>query len=81
MYPVNDVIISGNRIKNIFSHQDEKWHSKFIRPVKGLYSMSKVQDMEPALDVAINLLLDKLRERFVRPGRICEMSDYLNFRE
>ena len=43
--------------------------------------MSKVQDMEPALDVAINLLLDKLRERFVRPGRICEMSDYLNFRE
>ncbi|KAJ5919177.1 hypothetical protein N7466_010120 [Penicillium verhagenii] len=79
MYNVNDVILGGARLKNLFSNQDEKWHSTFIRPVKGLYSMSKVQEMEPGIDITINFFFEKLRERFVRPGKVCEMSEYLNF--
>ncbi|KAJ5831933.1 hypothetical protein N7474_000244 [Penicillium riverlandense] len=79
MYNVNDVVVSGVRIKNLFSHQDEKWHSTFIRPVKGLYSMSKVQDVEPGMDQTIKFFFEKLRERFIYPGKVCEMSDYLNF--
>lgn len=81
MYNVNDVVVSGMRIKNLFSHQDEKWHSTYIRPVKGLYSMSKVQDMEPGVDSTIIFFFEKLRERFIRPSKICEMSDYINFCE
>ncbi|KAJ5203779.1 cytochrome P450 [Penicillium cinerascens] len=79
MYNVNDVIVSGTRFKNLFSNQDEKWHSTFIRPVKSLYSMSKVQDVEHNVDITIELLLEKLRERFVRPGKPCEMSEYIGF--
>lgn len=79
MYNVNDVIVSGVRLKNLFSHQDEKWHSTYIRPVKRLYSMTKVQEMEPGVDVTINLFMDKLRERFVKKGQLCDMADYLNF--
>lgn len=81
MYNVNDVIVSGTRFKNLFSNQDEKWHSTFIRPVKSLYSMSKVQDVEHNVDITIEMLLEKLRERFVRPGKPCEMSDYIGFCE
>ncbi|KNG84908.1 benzoate 4-monooxygenase cytochrome P450 [Aspergillus nomiae NRRL 13137] len=79
MYNVNDVIVSGVRLKNLFSNQDEKWHSTYIRPVKGLYSMTKVQEMEPGVDMTINLFMDILRERFVEKGRPCDMADYLNF--
>ncbi|KAJ5670587.1 cytochrome P450 [Penicillium maclennaniae] len=79
MYNVNDVIVSGTRYKNLFSNQDEKWHSTFIRPIKNLYSMSKVQDVEHNVDITIQLFLEKLRERFVRPGKTCEVSEYINF--
>jgi hypothetical protein len=79
MYNVNDVVVNGVRLKNLFSTQDEKWHSTYIRPIKGLYSMTKVQDMEPGVDVAINMLVDKLRKRFVDKGLPCEMANYLQF--
>lgn len=79
MYNVNDVIVSGVRLKNLFSHQDETWHSRFIRPIKGLYSMTKVQDFEPGVDKIINLFTEKMRERFVNSGKPCEMSEYINY--
>ncbi|KAJ5112538.1 benzoate 4-monooxygenase cytochrome P450, partial [Penicillium argentinense] len=55
MYNVNDVVVGGVRLKNLFSNQDEKWHSTYIRPVKNLYSMRKVQDVENNIDIIINL--------------------------
>ncbi|KAE8155091.1 cytochrome P450 [Aspergillus avenaceus] len=79
MYIINDVVISGVRLKNLFSTQDEKWHTTNVKPVKGLYSMTKVQDMEPGVDLTINLLLAKLRERFVATNAVCAMENYLNF--
>ncbi|KAJ6151580.1 hypothetical protein N7470_007177 [Penicillium chermesinum] len=79
MYFPNDVLVDGIRYSNLFSTRDEKWHSTFVRPIKSLYSMSKVQDMEPGLDVTIALFFEKLRERFVKTGNVCDMSEYLNF--
>lgn len=79
MYNVNDVTVSGVRLKNLFSHQDETWHSMFIRPIKGLYSMTKVQDFEPGVDKIINLFTEKMRERFVNSGKPCEISEYINY--
>lgn len=79
MYNVNDVVVGGMRLKNLFSSQDEKWHSTYIRPVKNLYSMSKVQDVEKNVDATINLFFEKLREKFSSTGETCEMSDWLNF--
>lgn len=79
MYNVNDVVVGGVRLKNLFSNQNESWHSTYIRPVKNLYSMSKVQDAESNIDLTIKLLCEKLRARFVRPGKTCEMSDWISF--
>ncbi|KAJ5750360.1 hypothetical protein N7533_007388 [Penicillium manginii] len=79
MYNVNDVVIGGVRLSNLFSSQDEKWHSTFIRPVKSMYSMSRVQEVESTMDVTIKLLFDKLRAKFVGTGQTCEMSDWINF--
>ncbi|KAB8204990.1 cytochrome P450 [Aspergillus parasiticus] len=52
MYNVNDLVVSGVRTKNLFSHQDEQWHAK-------------VQELEPSVDITINFFLERLRERFV----------------
>ncbi|KAJ5111660.1 hypothetical protein NUU61_001290 [Penicillium alfredii] len=79
MYNVNDVVVAGVRYKNLFSHQDENWHSIFIRPVKPIYSMRKVQEAEPAIDLTIELLIKVLRECFVTPNNVCDMSKYLMF--
>lgn len=79
MYNVNDVLMAGTRIKNLFSHTDENWHTKHIRPVKNYYSMTRVQDLEPGVDMTINLFLDKIRERFVSTEQPCEMSNYINY--
>lgn len=81
MYNVNDVVVSGVRLSNLFSTQDEKWHSTFVRPVKSLYSMSRVQEVESNMDVTIKLFFDKLRTKFISTGQPCEMSDWINFCE
>ncbi|KAK6828682.1 hypothetical protein RU639_003538 [Aspergillus parasiticus] len=79
MYNVNDSVVSGVRTKNLFSHQDEQWHAKYIRPVKNHYSMTKVQELEPSVDITINFFLERLRERFVSTGNTCDMSQYINY--
>ncbi|KAE8326684.1 cytochrome P450 [Aspergillus sergii] len=45
MYKVNDSVVSGVRIKNLFSHQDEQWHAK-------------VQELGPSVNITINLFLE-----------------------
>ncbi|KAJ5703005.1 hypothetical protein N7488_010553 [Penicillium malachiteum] len=79
MYNVNDVVVSGMRLSNLFSTQDEKWHSTFVRPINSLYSMSRVQETEHNVDITIELFLEKLRVNFVRTGKPCEISDWCNF--
>ncbi|KAI9931468.1 hypothetical protein MW887_010043 [Aspergillus wentii] len=77
MYSVNDVMVNGTRVSNLFSTRDETWHSTIIRPVKSLYSMTRVQDAEHSVDTAIQLYFEKLQERFVSTGRPCDMADYM----
>lgn len=81
MYNVNDAVVGGVRLKNLFSSQDEKWHSTYTRPIKTMYSMSRVQEVEENVDITINLLLEKLRAQFVGTDKSCEMTDWINFCE
>lgn len=52
-----------------------------LRPVRPLYSMTQVLDMESLVDTTINLLCEKLDERFVQPGKSCDMADYIMYGE
>lgn len=78
MYSVNDSKDpTGIRVRNLFSTRDENYHSTLIRPVRNLYTMTKLQEMEPLIDETINLFCDILMERFAVPGKACEMTDYI----
>ncbi|KZF19789.1 cytochrome P450 [Xylona heveae TC161] len=77
MYMINDVMVNGVRVSNLFSTRSEEWHSTSIRPIKSLYSMTKVQDFEHHVDTTLNFLMQKLEERFINTGKPCDMADYL----
>ena len=79
MVSVNDVMIDGQRVSNLFGTRDEEWHDAKLKPIKSLYSMTKVQDFEANVDLAINLFVEKLQDRFIKPGNSCDMADYLGF--
>lgn len=79
MYNVADTKIKGGRAKNLFTNQDEKWHEKYSRPIRNFYTMTRVLDMEPGVDMTINLFLEKVRDRFVSTGKACDMDNYVYY--
>lgn len=83
MHKVNDVVINGTRISNFFSTRDEHWHATSIKPIKPLYSMSRVIDVEYGVDKQINAFTKKLQELFIdgpQPA-VCEMGDWMLYCE
>ncbi|KAM0436684.1 hypothetical protein ACHAPT_002393 [Fusarium lateritium] len=80
MYMINDVLINGKRLANVFNTRDLAWHTQQIKPISKFFSMSRLMDIEPLLDVTINMLTSKLNEKFVdvpSGGRVCMMDDWL----
>lgn len=84
MYRPNDVLIEGHRLSNLFNSQDEDWHNQNIRPIRGLWSMTKVLEYEPLIDETINKFVDKLALRFVdgeNANKICPADEWIGFCE
>ncbi|KAI7216642.1 benzoate 4-monooxygenase cytochrome-like protein P450 [Hortaea werneckii] len=79
MYRPNDVLIDGQRLSNIFNAQDNGWHDQAMKPIRGLWSMTKVLEVEPYVDETLNLLVSRLDKLFVPEGKVCKMHDWLAF--
>ncbi|WAO88678.1 Hypothetical protein NCS54_00603600 [Fusarium falciforme] len=82
MYMINDVLINGKRLANIFNTRDLAWHAQQIKPISKFFSMSRLIDIEPLLDVTMNMLTSKLNEKFVdgpSKGKMCMMDDWLGW--
>ncbi|KAJ5714927.1 uncharacterized protein N7483_012108 [Penicillium malachiteum] len=82
MYRPNDVLIEGHRLSNLFNSQDEDWHSQNIRPIRGLWSMTKVLEYEPLIDETISKFVDKLSLKFIdgeNANKICPADEWIGF--
>ncbi|KAJ5673992.1 hypothetical protein N7462_009431, partial [Penicillium macrosclerotiorum] len=82
MYRPNDVLIEGHRLSNLFNTQDEEWHNQNIRPIRGLWSMTKALEYEPLIDETLIKFVDKLALRFVdgkNSGKICPADEWIGF--
>ncbi|KAI7537712.1 benzoate 4-monooxygenase cytochrome-like protein P450 [Hortaea werneckii] len=77
MYRPNDVLMEGQRLSNIFNAQDNGWHDQAMKPIRGLWSMTKVLEVEPYVDKTLNILVSKLDKLFVPEGNVCKMDDWL----
>ncbi|KAJ5342086.1 hypothetical protein N7541_011210 [Penicillium brevicompactum] len=82
MYRPNDVLLEGHRLSNLFNTQDEDWHNQNIRPIRGLWSMTKVLEYEPFIDETISKFVDKIALRFVDgdcAGKVCPADEWIGF--
>jgi hypothetical protein len=82
MYRPNDVLIEGHRLSNLFNSQDEDWHNQNIRPIRGLWSMTKVLEYEPLIDETLNKFVNKLAAKFVdgaNVGTVCPADEWIGF--
>lgn len=81
MYRPNDVLMNGQRISNVFNTQDNAWHDKFMKPIRGLWTMTKVLEVESLIDETLNQFTSKLSERFASSDekKVCMMDDWLGY--
>lgn len=82
MYQPNDVLLEGHRISNLFSTQDEEWHSQNIKPIRGLWTMTKVLDYEPLIDETLTKFVNKIAQKFVdgdKAGTICPADEWIGY--
>lgn len=84
MYKPNDVLMNGTRMSNLFNTQDNAWHDKYMKPIRGLWTMTKALDLEPLIDETIQKFTSKLDAKFVNGSdgsKTCMMDDWLGFCE
>ncbi|KAI0600135.1 benzoate 4-monooxygenase cytochrome P450 [Biscogniauxia sp. FL1348] len=81
MYRPNDVLINGQRISNLFNTQDVAWHSKFMKPIRGLWTMTKVLEAESLVDETLNKFISKLGHKFAdgTKSKVCPMDEWLTY--
>ncbi|KAF4461115.1 Cytochrome P450 [Fusarium albosuccineum] len=82
MYMVNDVVVNGKRIANIFNARDHAWHAQQLKPISKFFSMSKLMDVEPLMDETINKFVAQLDEKFFKgssSGGPCKMDEWLAY--
>ncbi|OAA38812.1 Cytochrome P450 [Metarhizium rileyi] len=81
MYRVNDVIVNGLRISNIFNTQDEEFHAKYAKPIGSFWTLNKILELEPLMDETIQTFVNKLGCKFadVDSGKVCMMDDWLTY--
>src|SRR6201996_8425468 len=51
---------NGVIVPTMFSTRNEEWHDQATRPIRSVYSSSKVLELEPRMDDTINLLVQGL---------------------
>ena len=84
MYRVNDLVVNGHRIQNIFNTQDQHFHSKYTKPIGQFWALSKVLEQEPLMDETLQKFTDKLATEFTDGGNadmVCMMDKWLTYCE
>lgn len=82
MYKPNDVLINGMRMSNVFNTQDNAWHDKYMKPIRGLWTMTKVLGMESLIDETLSKFTNKLGAKFAdgsKAGKACMMDEWLGY--
>ncbi|OAQ87455.1 cytochrome P450 [Purpureocillium lilacinum] len=71
MYAVNDVVFDGERLANVFSLRDQAVHAQQAKPIRGLWALGKLLEMEACVDQVIQMFVDKLGHDFAdtEPGK------------
>jgi hypothetical protein len=67
---------------NVFNTQDEEWHTKYMRPIRPFWTVTKVLDMEPVIDETLEKFISKMESKFVNnasANKVCKGYEWLGF--
>ncbi|KAL2020441.1 hypothetical protein VTK56DRAFT_8407 [Thermocarpiscus australiensis] len=78
-YHGNSTIVNGKITYTLFSETDQAEHARMKRPVAKYFSLSHVLALEPHMDKVINDLIKQLDERFAKPGKDCDLGEWIAF--
>ncbi|KAL8366283.1 hypothetical protein RB595_004856 [Gaeumannomyces hyphopodioides] len=79
MYKPNEALVDGKRISSLFNTTDEAYHTAANKPVKPLYSLSKVQEVEPLVDESLEYLMKKFDAQYTDKGVVCKWDDWMTW--
>lgn len=82
MYRPSDTLMNGRTISTVFNTRDNLWHDKYMKPIRGLWTMTKVLDVEPLIDETLKQFTDKIEKRFIsgaNADKPCMMDDWLGY--
>ncbi len=69
----------GKVLPGLFATQDEKLHRMLKKPIASVYSMSNLTSFESLVNLTIEVFLDQLDTRFVKPGAVCDWGLWLQY--
>lgn len=56
-------------------------NTQILKPVQKLFSMGHLVRLEPLIDKTIVSFLDHLHNRFAKPGKPCDIDNWLHYCE
>lgn len=69
----------GKILPGLFATQDEGLHRMLKRPIGGIYSMSSLTSFESLVDTTIEIFMQQIDNRFVKPQRVCDWGLWLQY--
>lgn len=76
MYASNDVIVDGVKTSNVFATADSAWHTKMVKPLRNMGTVTKTLAFEPAMDESIGMFCDRL-DQLAKDGVVVPMETWL----
>ena len=78
-YRVNDVKNGRVITANVFSTPSNDYHAMQLKPIQRHYTLNALMEFEPLVDKTISMFKQAMEERFVGPGKVCNIGDWLLF--
>lgn len=76
MYSSNDVVVNGVVTSNIFATKDQEWHTKMIKPIRNMSTVTKTLAFEPGVDETIDKFCSQM-DRMASDGTIVPLEKWL----
>ena len=76
-YKVNDVKNGKAIVSNMFSTLSNDFHNMQLKPVAKHYTANALMEFEPLVDQTIGIFRQKIEEKFVSTGKVCDIDNWL----
>jgi hypothetical protein len=77
MYASNDVVVNGVKTSNVFATTDHAWHTKMVKPLRNMGTVTKtLVNCEVPVDDTIALLCTQM-DKMASEGATVRMEKWL----